>query len=80
VFKIKEVLVSSRINIPLSVLQDRSLSVLESVSEYLRDRRNLSFQEIADLTNRDVRTIWTCYSRAKKKRLAISEQEKLVVA
>jgi hypothetical protein len=55
-------------HIPLSVLADRSLSVLESVVEYLHDKKMFSFHEIAVMINRDDRTIWTCYSRAKKKR------------
>lgn len=57
------------INIPLRVLTDRALSVLEVMVEYLKEEEELSFHEIAKLTNRDDRTIWTVYSRAKKKRL-----------
>ena len=54
--------------IPLSVFLDRSVSVLEAVSEYLKDSKKFSYHEIAVLLNRDDRTIWTCYNRAKKKR------------
>ena len=53
--------------IPLSVFLDRGVSVLEAVSEYLKDSKELSYHEIAVLLNRDDRTIWTCYNRAKKK-------------
>ncbi|MFC1741506.1 sigma factor-like helix-turn-helix DNA-binding protein [Nanoarchaeota archaeon] len=52
----------------MSIFIDRSLSPLESISEYLREVQGLSFHEIAVLMGRDDRTIWTCYSRAKKKR------------
>ena len=55
-------------SIPLAVLSDRSVSVLEAVVEYLHDKKSYSFHEIAIMINRDDRTIWTCYSRAKKKR------------
>ena len=53
--------------IPLSVFLDRGVSVLEAISEYLKDSKKLSYHEIAVLLNRDDRTIWTCYNRAKKK-------------
>lgn len=54
--------------IPSDVFRDRTLSVLEAVVEYLHEEKSLTFHEIASMTNRDDRTIWTCYSRAKKKR------------
>ena len=53
--------------IPLSIFLDRSVSVLEAISEYLKDSKKLSYHKIAVLLNRDDRTIWTCYNRAKKK-------------
>lgn len=56
------------IKLPLKIFADRSLSVLEVISEYLHDELKLTFHEIAELMNRDDRTIWTCYHRAKKKR------------
>ncbi|NQU79468.1 sigma-70 region 4 domain-containing protein [Candidatus Woesearchaeota archaeon] len=37
------------------------------MTTYLRDRQGMSFHEIAVLLNRDDRTVWTCYHRAKKK-------------
>lgn len=54
--------------IPLEILKDRSLAPLEAISEFLKDQKNMSYHEIAELLNRDDRTIWTCYMRAKKKR------------
>jgi len=54
--------------IPTLIFRDRKLSVLEAMVEYLKDEKQLSYHEIAVLLNRDDRTIWTCYSRAKKKR------------
>ena len=59
---------NTEIKLPLEIFRDRSLSVLEVISEYLHDELKLSFHEIAKLMNRDDRTIWTCYHRAKKKR------------
>ena len=55
-------------SIPVSILQDRSLSVLENVVSYLKDTFGLTYAKIAVLLNRDDRTIWTVYQRAKKKK------------
>ena len=56
------------INIPCSILNDRNVAVLEAITEYLKDKKHLTYHEIAVLLNRDDRTIWTCYYRAKRKR------------
>lgn len=53
--------------IPLEVLRDRNLAPLEAVSTFLKETRNLTYHQIAELVNRDDRTIWTCCDRAKKK-------------
>lgn len=58
------------IKIPLSIFCDRKLSVLEALSEYLKDELNMRYCRIAILLNKDPRTIWTVYKRAKKKRYA----------
>jgi len=55
------------VTIPSNIFKDRNLAPLESISEYLKDKQGMSFHEIAVLLNRDDRTIWTCYTRAKKK-------------
>ncbi len=67
--------VISPINIPSNIFQDRSLSVLEIMVEYLKEQKSLSYHEIAVLLNRDDRTIWTVYSRVKKKRAKKIENE-----
>jgi|SRR3989338_10398503 len=54
--------------IPVSILKDRNLSVLENVVSYLKDTFGLTYHSIAVLLNRDDRTIWTVYQRARKKR------------
>jgi hypothetical protein len=56
------------LNIPTKILVDRTLSVLESIVEYLKEKKDMNYKEIGDLLNRDQRTIWTVYHRAKKKR------------
>jgi hypothetical protein len=58
----------SSVDIPSHIFRDRSVKVLEAVVEFLKEKKNLTYHEIAVLLNRDDRTIWTVYSRAKKKR------------
>ena len=57
-----------RFLIPSFVFKDRSLSFLEALTEYLKDNLNLRYCQISSLLNRDPRTIWTVYYRAKNKR------------
>ena len=58
----------SSIMIPLCVFQDRGLGILEALSEYLKESLQLRYCQIASLLGKNDRTIWTAYSRAKKKR------------
>ena len=57
------------LRIPISVLQDRSLSVLESIIKYLHEELNLRYFRIALLINSDQRTVWTVYRRVIKKKV-----------
>ena len=62
-----KVKVVSNIFIPLSVVKDRRLSILEIVVKYLAEKTVLSNHQIALLLNRSDKTIWTVRDRAKKK-------------
>lgn len=61
------------IPIPSMIFRDRNVKVLEAMVEYMKDELGLTYHDIAKLLNRDDRTIWTVYSRAKKKRKAGSK-------
>ena len=54
-------------SVPVSIFRDRTLSVLEALVLYLKNT-GLTFKEISLHLNRDQRTIWTVYNRAKKKK------------
>lgn len=54
--------------IPLSVVRDRSLSIMESVVYHLKQTTSLRNSEIALLLGRSSKTIWTVYNRARKKK------------
>ena len=52
--------------IPISVFNDRKLSILESLTLYLRNEK-LSNVEISEIINRDPRNVFTVYKRALEK-------------
>jgi hypothetical protein len=66
---IQEQRIEGTLDIPLKILQDRGVAVLEAIVEYLKEEKKLKYSEIAILLNRDQRTIWTVYNRVKKKRI-----------
>tara|TARA_Y100000310_G_scaffold345304_1_gene463558 strand:+ start:2998 stop:3420 length:423 start_codon:yes stop_codon:yes gene_type:complete len=60
--------IKSTLLIPISIFEDRSLSIMEILVEYMKEKRKLRYHEIASLLNRNDRTIWTIYQRTIKKR------------
>jgi len=54
------------LTIPVLLFKDRRLSVLEHIVSYLK-KDGMRFSEIARALKRNPRTIWTVYSRARKK-------------
>lgn len=58
---------NSALCIPLSVFSSRPLGILESLSVHLHENMHLTFSEISLILNRDPRTIWTSYTKARKK-------------
>ena len=56
------------IPIPSMIFRDRNVKALVAIVESMKDELGLTYHDIAKLLNRDDRTIWTVYSRAKKKR------------
>ncbi len=59
---------TSNINIPLSLFSTNKLTVFESLIKYLREKNNMTNNEIAKLLNRSNKTIWTVYERTKNKK------------
>jgi len=55
------------LTVPVSLFKDRSLSVLEHIVFFLKEK-GIKFSEIARALKRNPRTVWTVYQRAKKKR------------
>ena len=58
---------SQTILIPISVINDRKLSILESACYFIKNKYNLSYHEIAEILGKNDRTIWTVVNRARKK-------------
>ncbi len=70
-------LIKEEINIPATIFSEK-LGVLESVVKYLRENLGMNYHEIAELLNRDNRTIWTAYHKAigkQKQPIKIKETE-----
>ena len=57
--------IKSEVFIPIEVFSDRKLSILENLVSYLI--KDYSLLEISRLIKRNYQTIWTCYTRAKRK-------------
>jgi hypothetical protein len=65
---IKEYKAKENINrIPLNIFSKKNLGILEAIVKYLKETTNLSYHEIAQILNRDDRTIWATYNKACKK-------------
>jgi hypothetical protein len=54
-------------NIPLSAFKTKNLSSFEVIVKYLKENQGKKYSEIARLTNRNDRTIWSTYSHAISK-------------
>lgn len=65
--KLQKIIKKPTKNLPTTIFKDRSISVLEAIVKFLKEKHNLTYHEIAILLNRDDRTIWTVYNRVKKK-------------
>ena len=63
----ERLVVKESILIPISVLRNLNFTLLENIILFLKENIKLSYHEIAVLLQRDDRTIWTVYQRAKKK-------------
>ena len=61
------------IMIPLSIFENKKLTILESAILYLKGK-GMRFSEIGKLLERDERNIWTTYSRAIKKMRGINNE------
>lgn len=59
--------VKSKLFIPIDIFKPRKLSVLEAIVYYLKEHYNLRLHEIALYLQRNDRTIWTVYQKAKHK-------------
>lgn len=57
----------SKYELPVLVLAQKKLSVLESIVYYIKKNYGLSYHDIALLIRRNDRTVWTVYNRALRK-------------
>ncbi|KKL21741.1 hypothetical protein LCGC14_2442390, partial [marine sediment metagenome] len=66
--KRKEVLnlIRREINIPVAIFS-KKLGALETITKYMKENLNMSYREIGKELERNERTIWTAYKKAKEK-------------
>ena len=57
----------SKFYIPISILKNRDLSILENLVKYLHEHFGMNYSEIGRKMKRDPRTIWTVYNRSNVK-------------
>lgn len=54
-------------NIPISLLSNRKYTTFEIIIIYLKEKKQISLKNISSIFHRNYKTIWTTYSRARKK-------------
>jgi len=67
---------------PISIFKNNKLSCLETIVKYMKEDKGLKIIEIANLLNRNNKTVWATYDKAKRKmkgRLDVSS-EKIIPA
>ena len=57
---------ANEFNIPVSIF-NKKLGSLESIVKYMKEELKLSNKKIGEMLNRDNRTIWSIYNKAKIK-------------
>jgi len=67
-----------KVLLPVSIFNNKELGSLETIVKYLKENLNLKYHEIAQVLNRNDRTIWTTYNNAvkkKKEKLPVKESK-----
>jgi len=59
-------LLTRETEIPITIFS-KELGALEAIAKYMKENLNLSYREIASLLQRNERTIWTAYKKARQK-------------
>ncbi len=66
--EIRDLLISDKLLIPLSILANRKFSPLQAIVYYLREKRHMKNIKIARILKRNPRTITQAYTQAKRKK------------
>jgi DNA-binding CsgD family transcriptional regulator len=74
----RKIKLHTRLSIPVTIFS-HDLGILESLVKYMKENLNLNYNEIAELLNRDDRTIWTVYNKAQTKQKSEIIFEKTLV-
>ncbi len=66
------------LSIPLTIFSNK-LGALETITKYLKENLKLNYNEIAEILNRNQKTIWTSYKKALEKQKSIIKIEKTTI-
>ena len=58
---------ASKDSVPVSIFDNKKLSVFEALVKYMKENLKMRFVDIGRLLERSDKTVWTTYSKAKKK-------------
>ncbi len=61
-----------KISIPCEIFR-QGLSGLEAIVKYLKEQHSMQYSKIGSLINRDQRTVWVTYNKAKSKQIFFKE-------
>jgi hypothetical protein len=56
-----------KVQLPVSIFTNTKLSPFEIICKYLKEEKELKISQVASITKRDHRTVWTTYSNSLKK-------------
>lgn len=62
-------------SIPIHIFKNDTLSALESIVKYLKENKKLKNSKIAKKLNRNPKTIWATYHKAKQKQSKIFKEQ-----
>lgn len=64
----EKIIVKAGINVPISIFEDRQLSIFESLIYYMRENLKMKNKDVAKLLNKNTSITYTVYKRALEKK------------
>lgn len=68
------------LTLPSTIFSNKKLGCLEAITKYLKENLGMTYHGIAEILNRNDRTIWTAYKKAVEKEPERIRQEKMLIS